>query len=329
MSDLSPELNLALCVDDDDTADYLVQTAGLHGSLLVLDGMFNSATGHSHNGAHQGGALHFQDLLVGGNLNVTGSSDQHGIGHFYSALSVDGQLTLGSGLTVAGGTSVQALTVGGSQTIAGSLSVSQYLNVTGAVSAGGPVASGTPFGGGGDLSSHRSDGSGYVFLGSNSHYVGWDGSNYQMPAGLLYVGGDRVVTEVAGQTLSNKTLAAPTINGAVAWNAAQNFPAPSKESSLNLLAVANATDWIVDYGTTGLISTPNGGVANQAVGFNRAFTVAPYVLVSITYFSGTPTSIPTIGVIAHNVSTSGFQVDLGNASGGSQGIMVGWIAIGR
>ncbi len=54
MSDLTPELNLALAVDDDDTADYLVTSEGLHGSLLTLDGMFNTSTGHSHFGAHNG-----------------------------------------------------------------------------------------------------------------------------------------------------------------------------------------------------------------------------------------------------------------------------------
>lgn len=55
MSDLTGELNLSLAVDDDDTADYLTQA--LRDSLNTLDGVFNSATGHSHNGAHQGGSL--------------------------------------------------------------------------------------------------------------------------------------------------------------------------------------------------------------------------------------------------------------------------------
>jgi len=57
MSDLTTELNLALAVDDDDLADYLDQPAGLRGSLITLDGLFNSATGHNHGGAHQGGNI--------------------------------------------------------------------------------------------------------------------------------------------------------------------------------------------------------------------------------------------------------------------------------
>jgi hypothetical protein len=36
MSDLTSELNLALADDDDDTADYLVTSQGLRGSLLTV-----------------------------------------------------------------------------------------------------------------------------------------------------------------------------------------------------------------------------------------------------------------------------------------------------
>lgn len=58
MSDLTTELNLVLAVDDDDLADYLdAPTNSLRSSLLTIDGLFSSATGHAHNGAHQGGSL--------------------------------------------------------------------------------------------------------------------------------------------------------------------------------------------------------------------------------------------------------------------------------
>jgi len=57
MSDLTAELNLALAVDNDDQADYLVTDSGLRGSLKTLDGLFNSSVGHTHNGAHQGGVI--------------------------------------------------------------------------------------------------------------------------------------------------------------------------------------------------------------------------------------------------------------------------------
>ena len=55
MSDLTGELNLALAIEEDDTSDYL--TIGLRDSLNVVDGLFNSGTGHAHNGAHQGGTI--------------------------------------------------------------------------------------------------------------------------------------------------------------------------------------------------------------------------------------------------------------------------------
>jgi hypothetical protein len=57
MSNLTPELNLAQAVDSDDTADYLTLSAGLAGSLAILDGLFNNTSGHTHSGSHQGGVL--------------------------------------------------------------------------------------------------------------------------------------------------------------------------------------------------------------------------------------------------------------------------------
>ena len=69
MSDLSPELNLALAVENDDTDDYLTQNAGLRGSLVTLDGLFNALTGHAHQGAHQGGTIGFQGLFAGATVS--------------------------------------------------------------------------------------------------------------------------------------------------------------------------------------------------------------------------------------------------------------------
>lgn len=78
MSNLTGELNLKTCVDDDDTADYL--TIDLAGSLQTLDGLFNNTTGHTHAGSHQGGVLGpnaFPDNTIPGaklvDLSVTGS----------------------------------------------------------------------------------------------------------------------------------------------------------------------------------------------------------------------------------------------------------------
>lgn len=55
MSGSTPELALKTAVDADDTADYL--TISLATSLTTLDALFNSATGHTHVGAHQGGPV--------------------------------------------------------------------------------------------------------------------------------------------------------------------------------------------------------------------------------------------------------------------------------
>jgi hypothetical protein len=55
MSGSTPELSLATAVDADDNADYL--TINLANSLRTVDALFNNVTGHSHNGAHQGGPV--------------------------------------------------------------------------------------------------------------------------------------------------------------------------------------------------------------------------------------------------------------------------------
>src|SRR5262245_39845850 len=55
MSGTTPELALATAVDADDLADYLTLSEAQN--FRVLDGLFNNVTGHSHNGAHQGGAI--------------------------------------------------------------------------------------------------------------------------------------------------------------------------------------------------------------------------------------------------------------------------------
>lgn len=55
MSGATTELGLAIAVDADDNADYL--TIGLANALRTLDALLNNATGHTHNGAHQGGPI--------------------------------------------------------------------------------------------------------------------------------------------------------------------------------------------------------------------------------------------------------------------------------
>jgi hypothetical protein len=55
MSGATTELNLATAVDADDNADYL--TLSLANSLRTVDALFNNVSGHTHSGAHQGGAI--------------------------------------------------------------------------------------------------------------------------------------------------------------------------------------------------------------------------------------------------------------------------------
>jgi hypothetical protein len=156
MPDLTPELNLNLALDDDDTADYL--TVNLSDSLTVLDGMFNASTGHAHNGSHQGGALEFLDLLVGEDLTVVGQTDLKGPAllesnlHVVGTSTLDGAATVGSTLRVTGAVTLDAglsvgtdltvtrdLTVGRNQTIAGTLGVTGAVSVTGTLTAGGTI----------------------------------------------------------------------------------------------------------------------------------------------------------------------------------------------
>lgn len=130
MSDLSPELNLALAVDDDDTADYLVTTEGLRGSLNVLDGLFNSSTGHAHNGAHQGGTLQFLDLTVGEDLTVIGATDLLGPAIARQTLHVVGTSTFDALLTT------QSLDVTTTSRLRGAVTIDGAINSSGTLTIG-------------------------------------------------------------------------------------------------------------------------------------------------------------------------------------------------
>jgi hypothetical protein len=55
VSGVTDELALALATDSDDEGDYL--TRDLVNTLRKVDGQFNAAAGHNHNGAHQGAAI--------------------------------------------------------------------------------------------------------------------------------------------------------------------------------------------------------------------------------------------------------------------------------
>jgi len=138
MSGLTSELALGTAVGSDDTANYLTIT--LASALNTIDGEFSSATGHNHNGAHQGGALVF------GVLNTTSIAFANGatLGPFSTGttlrfqsinvthsgnLSADGNAAITGTLTVTGGTFLQAITAA-TLTVNSSATI-QALTVTG------------------------------------------------------------------------------------------------------------------------------------------------------------------------------------------------------
>jgi hypothetical protein len=198
MSDLTAELNLALCVDDDDTADYLTTNPGLRGSLNIIDGLFNSATGHNHHGAHQGGNFSSLDisgdLTIGGNFTANGTLTSLGAAHFPS-LNVDGASSLGS-ISATG-----AVTLNSTLSVGGTVNFSQGVTAA-AVQSTGFIAAGTNLSGAaGDITANRGNNTGYIWLGNASHYLGFDGTNYVLPTSNLSVPG----------IIASGTLSAPSI----------------------------------------------------------------------------------------------------------------------
>lgn len=139
MSDITSELNLLMAVDDDDTADYLTQS--LAQSLNVIDGLFSQTTGHTHNGAHQGGLIDFMNVTVGQSLTVNGPSTMNG------PLNVTGATTLNT-LHVTGTTQLDGAINGGSLAMSGSLTVGVDLQVNrnagiaGSLTVTGPFSAG-------------------------------------------------------------------------------------------------------------------------------------------------------------------------------------------
>lgn len=162
------------------------------------------------------------------NLDVSGVSNLHGAVTMQGGLNVIGSATLSGNLAAQGNINGRYLSTtdgangavycpdghlylrpkAGSQVICdqGALSVSGGITAGTYISAGAVIS-----GGGGDISANRGNNTGYCFLGNGSHYIGFDGANYQMPTSNLYVNGDLVVLASSVNTLNNKTLVDPKL----------------------------------------------------------------------------------------------------------------------
>jgi hypothetical protein len=181
------------------------------------------------------------NLTVDGTATVVGHTDLttldvSGTTLLHGALTIEGGINATNGLTVSGAINATGditgryLTTddGGNGVLAaghGDLYVRGNivrvdqpggLSVAGPAQIGSWLAAGTNLSGvAGDISANRGANTGYLWLGNASHHVGFDGSNYVMPNGNLYVGGDLVVTQTNATTLSNKTLADPRMSAQV------------------------------------------------------------------------------------------------------------------
>src|SRR4051812_8357208 len=112
----------------------------------------------------------------------------------------------------------------------------------------GPILSGAA----GDMSANRNNGTGYVWLANASHYIGYDGSNYQLPTSNLFIAGDRAVTENAVETLSNKSLNDPRIPSGWWIQSAGSYTLPS------VVGAAGQIRLIKAWGANTTIGVTNG-----------------------------------------------------------------------
>jgi len=325
MPDLTTELNLALATDNDDQADYLDLDTGasLRTSLRTIDGLFNTATGHTHNGAHQGGSIGSipASAIPDGSITSAKIADS-GIATVDLA---DGAVTTPK---IATGVTLTTPTITG-PTITGP-------TITGTV-AGGPVFSSGPFTTDWFRVNTLNQG---LFCTPVNIGIAFDATGPYVYNGY---GGGHLITESAAQTLTNKTLNSPalnspalsnptlsgTVSGAPTWAAAQTLPVASKIGSG--LAVANnnpsSPEWRLDTGSTGILSAAVGGNVFN-IGFGAGFTAQPVVVANVQGVSGGQNTAHVTWWTS-NVTTSGFQLFVNNGSGGGQSLECSWLAMGH
>lgn len=325
MPDLTTELNLALATDNDDQADYLDLDTGasLRTSLRTIDGLFNTATGHTHNGAHQGGSI--------GSIPASAIPD----GSITSAKIADSGIAT---VDLADGAVTTPKIATGVTLTTPVLNTPTINNptLTGTIAGGGIFSSG-PFTT--DWFRVNTLNQGLINVPANIG-IAFDAGGPYVYGGY---GGGHLITESAAQTLTNKTLNSPalnspglanptlsgTVSGAPTWAAAQAFPAGSTEAGRPIV-VSQSGDWKIDAGQTVKLNLGGGGAfSSNGISFNTAFTAAPFVVIKLTNASGGMVAQESCDVGASSISTGSFSADFVNNGAGQQTLIAQWIAFGH
>lgn len=315
MSELTPELALITAEDEDDTADYLTQTAGLRGSLNILDGLFNATTGHNHNGAHQGGTLIFNQLRTtsilfanGATLGPTGTGNQLRFQstqvQFSGAASVEGALTVAGATTLTGG-------ISGNTVVTGNLNATGALTVAAATVNGALVANSLQVNGNGTITGTLNV-SGALSAPSISSSGQGSASEYTATAGWFRNGaaGTGLYNNAVGIGLRFDTGGTtPVIHGGVKDGQRLHGSAHVRSGFFQSPVVAN-----------------NAEVQVQ-VNFNPPFPAGASPTVVLTVLRGAADHLEwRIGLEFGQIGPAAFNSRLKNETGTSQQTYVQWLA---
>ena len=250
MTLLTPELNLIMGQDADDTADYL--TIDLAGSLSIIDGLFNATTGHNHNGSHQGGALQILDLTVGEDLTVVGTSTLQGPVSCQSTLSVSGAFTATGAATLH-----STLTVDGETNIGDRLVVERVL-------AGGVGDAGPPWG----IVTNRAINTEFWYQRGSATVRCWD--NQDFTYGIPPVA-NTLVQRDSGGNIQAPNISDPHFLAQNAFPASGTYTLPS--------AVSGAGSWRYVKASGGNV-TINMTAGNLILGSTTYTNGSPYILIN-------------------------------------------------
>lgn len=344
MSNLTPELALVTADDNDDTADYLVQTAGLQGSLNIVDGLFNATTGHNHNGAHQGGQLIFGTLQTtsiqfanGATLGPTGTGNVlrfqstqlefSGAAKVEGALDVSGTSTLRANTSITGTLGVSgALTSGslssGAITASGLITANAGLNTT-TLTASGAIT------GNGGITTNA------LTVNGNSNVTG------TLSAGTISTGAINVSSVSSSGALSGPDITATTgwhrnnTAGTGIYNGATSLGIRFDNSRSLPLVHGGAYDGARLHSTaqvrTGYFNTgpvPGGGGEIQVqVNFSPPFVASAAPTVVLTQLRGASDHMLwRLGLEFGQVGPNAFNARVRNENPGSEATYVCWLA---